>query len=125
MTAGGSRAVNVSLYTGPSQTGTKYVLGTDFDLLYDEELSANYIQRNTLHYRLVSTNIKTYSDSGIVVGEGQISYTDLFAGVDAATATSAAQVTDGQIFTHLGVRTLDKTGRATSGESAKSTKITS
>lgn len=125
MSAGGERAINVSLYTGPSKTGTKYILGVDFDLLYDEQLSANYIQRNTLHYRLVSTNIKTYSDSGVVVGEGKISYTDLSAAVDSGTVTGATVIMDGKIYTTGGVRNITKTGSSSTGESIKSTKITS
>lgn len=73
LTRGGSRAVNVQVFSGQGQTGTKFIIGTDYDIIYDEELEANYVVRNSLHYRLVSTNIKVYEDISAVIGKADIS----------------------------------------------------
>jgi hypothetical protein len=83
---GGARAVNVQVFSGEARTGTKFIIGTDYDIIYDEELAANYVVRNSLHYRLVSTNIKVYEDISAVIGKAEISAVEFAIFQDPATA---------------------------------------
>lgn len=122
---GGSRAINVEVYSGQGKTGTKYILGTDYDLIYDEELGANYVQRNSLHYRLVSTNIKIYDDISTVTGVAEISAEDVGAFVDAATATGLGVISSSHVSVVSGVSTYYKKGAAVTGGLATGRKISS
>jgi len=119
LTRGGGRAVNVEVWSGQNKVGTKFILSTDYDLIYDEELAANYIQRNSLHYRLVSTNIKVYEDIITVIGRGVVSSVD---GLHTAKVGTAKAVMTARSGLQVNA-TYRKTGAGVMAFTAKGYKV--